>query len=226
MQPTTEIGMNHTGMDVSPDAAEKMLENTMLTKAPRGSERTMAKVRSQYAEEADPVGSMPDPGLAGPEAVLMDKLGERLAFERSGTRLYDALIAKCEGAGAGLVPLKDLQHLRDEEHMHFALVGAAIQSLGGDPTAQTPAGSVTGVEGMGLMQVLTDPKTTVTQALHALLVAEMTDNAGWEELIELTEEAGNDDLVKRFRKAHEEEMEHLEKVRSWYKAAVQAEREK
>ena len=65
-------------------------------------------------------------------------------------------------------------------------VGAAIQSLGGDPTAQTPAADVTGVEGMGLMQVLTDPKTTVAQALHAILVAEMTDNAAWEELIELT----------------------------------------
>ena len=227
MQPTTEIGMNHTGMEVSPDVAEKMLENTKLTKAPRGSERTMAKVRTQYAEEADPVGSLPDPSLAGPEAVLMDKLGERLAFERSGTRLYDALIAKCEGTDAAdRLPIEELQHLREEEHMHFALVGAAIQSLGGDPTAQTPAANVTGVEGMGLMQVLTDPKTTVTQALHAILVAEMTDNAGWEELIELTAEAGNDDLVERFRKAHEEEMEHLEKVRGWYKAALQAEREK
>src|SRR4030095_10091466 len=107
---------------------------------------------------------------------------------------------KCEAAKAP-IPLKDLQHIRDEEHMHFALVGAAIQSLGGDPTAQTPAADVTGVEGMGLMQVLTDPKTTVAQALHAILVAEMTDNAAWEELMELTAESGNDELVKRFSEA-------------------------
>ena len=115
-----------------------------------------------------------------------------------------------------------MQHIRDEEATHFALLGAAIQSLGGDPTQQTPCADVAGVEGMGLMQVLTDPKTTLAQALHAILVAEMTDNAGWEELITLTEQAGNDDLVKRFAKARDEEQEHLEKVQRWYKEATQA----
>jgi ferritin-like protein len=189
------------------------------TKPSRGGERSAAKLRMQYASEADPVGSLPDPALSGIEAVLMDKLGERLAFERSGTRLYEALMVKCEAAKAP-IPLEDLQHIRDEEHMHFALVGAAIQSLGGDPTAQTPAADVTGVEGMGLMQVLTDPKTTVSQALHAILVAEMTDNAAWEELMDLTARAGKDDLVEHFSKAHEEEIEHLEKVRAWYKEAT------
>jgi hypothetical protein len=73
------------------------------------------------------------------------------------------------------------------------------------------------------MQVLNDPKTTVAQALHAILVAEMTDNAAWEELIELTSQVGNDDdLVARFTKAREEEREHLIKVQGWYKDAVQA----
>ena len=218
MQQTTEIGLNHTGLEVAPEVSNRMMENTELTKPKRGDERAAAKLRAQYASEADPVGSMPDPQLAGIEAVLMDKLGERLAFERSGTRLYEALMVKCEAANAS-ISLKDLQHIRDEEHTHFALLGAAIQSLGGDPTAQTPSADVTGVEGMGLMQVLTDPKTTVTQALHAILVAEMTDNAAWEELMELTAQTGNDELLKRFGKAHDEEIEHLEKVRTWYKEA-------
>ncbi len=137
------------------------------------------------------MGTLPDP-QEGATAVLMDKLGERLAFERSGTRLYDALLVKCETLG------------------------------GGDPTQQTPCADVAGVEGMGLMQVLTDPKTTLGQALHAIPVAEMTDNAGWEELITLTEQTGNDDLVKRFAKARDEEREHLEKVRRWYRQATMA----
>lgn len=222
MQPRTEIGLNHSGMLLAPEAAEKMLENTQLTKPRRGDERELAKVRMEYAKEADPVGSMPDPELTGVEAILMDKLGERLAFERSGTRLYDALMAKCRASPKSGVPMDDLQHIRDEEAEHFALVGAAIQSLGGDPTAQTPAADVTGVEGMGLMQVLTDPKTTVPQALHSILAAELIDNAAWEELIELTSQVGNQELVARFAKAREEEAEHLEKVRSWYKAATLA----
>jgi rubrerythrin len=210
MQTTTEVGMNHSGMQASA-AAEDMLENTELTKPKRGDERELAKIRAEYGAEAQPVGSLP-----AENPLLMDKLGERLAFERSGTRLYDALMAKCKSVGCK-IPQKELQHIRDEEAMHFALVGAAIQSLGGDPTEQTPCADVAGVEGMGLMQVLTDPKTTVAQALHAILVAEMTDNAAWEELIELTMQVGNDDLVARFQKAQQNEAEHLEKVRAWYK---------
>jgi hypothetical protein len=75
---------------------------------------------------------------------------------------------------------------------------------------------------MGLMQVLNDPKTTVAQALHAIVVAEMTDNAAWDELIELASQAGTDDLVARFTKARANEAEHLEKVQAWYKDATLA----
>jgi rubrerythrin len=213
--------MNQSGMLTAEDGGEKMLENIELTRPPRGDERDLAKMRLELAREAEPVGSIPEPTPPGIAAVLMDKLGERLAFERSGARLYDALMVKCAADESCGVPAKELRHIRDEEARHFALVGAAIQTLGGDPTAQTPSADVAGVEGMGLMQVLTDPKTTVAQALHAILVAEMTDNAAWDELIELTGQAGNDDLVARFSKARDSEQEHLEKVKGWYKQALQ-----
>lgn len=219
MQTTTELGINRSGMAVARNAGEQMLENIELTRPPRGDETSLAKVRIQYAEQADPVGSLPEPKV-GANALLMDKLGERLAFERAGTRLYDALMAKCKASANGGIPEAELKHIRDEEAMHFALVGAAIQSLGGDPTAQTPSADVAGVAGSGLMQVLSDPKTTVAQALHAILIAELADGAAWDELIELTEEAGNEDLVQRFSKARDNEAEHLSKVRGWYKAAL------
>jgi hypothetical protein len=163
--------MNHSGMLVAEDGGEKMLENTGLTRPRGGDETELAKIRLQYAKDADPVGTLPEPQQSGVMAVLMDKLGERMAFERAGTRLYDALMVKCAADKSCKVPAKELKHIRDEEAMHFALVGAAIQALGGDPTAQTPNADVAGVEGAGLMQVLTDPKTTVAQALHAILVA-------------------------------------------------------
>lgn len=220
METVTEIGMNHSGMLVAEDGGQKMLENIDLTRPNGGDERALAKVRLEYARESDPVGTLPEPRQSGIAAVLMDKLGERLAFERSGTRLYDALIVKCAADPSASVPANELEHIRDEEALHFALLGAAIESLGGDPTAQTPSADVAGVEGMGLMQVLNDPKTTVVQGLHAILVAEMTDNAAWDELIELTSEIGNADLVGRFTQAREEEAEHLEKVLGWYKAAT------
>ena len=221
MQTSTEIGVNHSGMGAATKVAAQMLENTELTKPKRGDERGMAKVRMEYAAEAEPVGSMPEPQQAGIEAVLADKLGERLAFERTGVRLYDALLAKCGANGkADAPPLKELEHIRGEEAEHFALIGKAIESLGGDPTAQTPAADIAGVEGSGLMQVLTDPKTTIAQALHAILVAEMVDNAAWEELIEIADAAGQSELVEQFAKAHAQEAEHWAKVQKWYKEAT------
>jgi rubrerythrin len=220
METITEVGMNHSGMLVAEDGGEKMLENTGLTRPKGGDETDLAKIRLQYAKDADPVGTLPEPQQSGVMAVLMDKLGERMAFERAGTRLYDALMVKCAADPSQAIPPAEIKHIRDEEAVHFALVGAAIQSLGGDPTAQTPSADVAGVEGMGLMQVLSDPKTSLGQALHAILVAEMTDNAAWDELLELTAEVGNDDLSARFGKARDEEREHLEKVHGWYKAAT------
>jgi rubrerythrin len=222
MQPGTEIGMNHSGMQSAPEVAEKMLENTGLTEAGGGDETGIAKVRMEYAAAAEPVGSLPDPAKTGIEALLMDKLGERLAFERTGVRLYDALIAKCGANGKGGPSKEELEHIRAEEAQHFALIGKAIEAVGGDPTAQTPAADVMGIEGSGLLQVLTDPKTTVAQALHAILVAEMTDNVAWQELIEVAGDAGNEDLVEQFTKAQAQEAEHLESVRTWYRAATMA----
>src|SRR5688500_20315074 len=83
MQKTTEVGVNRSGMQVAPDGGEKMLENIQLTKPRRGDERELAKIRTEYARDADPVGTLPDPAASGVMAVLMDKLGARLAFERA-----------------------------------------------------------------------------------------------------------------------------------------------
>jgi len=217
MQMTTELGVNRSGMAVAPKKTnEKMLENIELTKPARGDEKDLAEVRSEFGAQAEPVGSLPEPKQEGLKALFMDKLGERLAFERSGTRLYDALMAKCKASGSKAIPDKELQHLRDEEMMHFALVGAAIQSLGGDPTAQTPCADVIAVASSGFMQVLTDPKTTPAQSLHAVLVAELADNAAWDELIVLADELEMDELSKQFTEAQQQEREHLETVRKWH----------
>jgi hypothetical protein len=45
--------------------------------------------------------------------LLLDKLGERLAFERSGTRLYEALVSKHDAFGSfsGGPSREDLEHV-------------------------------------------------------------------------------------------------------------------
>lgn len=133
MENRTELGMNRTGMQMSPVDSKKMLEVTDMTH-PSSQGDGIAEVRKRYVKSADPVGSVPAPvtvkgaaksgaqALTGKRAhVLLDKLGERLAFERSGTRLYEAVMAKCEATqGDKTVPdIGELQHIREEEARHF-----------------------------------------------------------------------------------------------------------
>jgi hypothetical protein len=227
-----EMGRNRTGIKTSPVDIEKMLagmDSNLARPSPEGDESGISEMRGSYIADADPVGSVPPPtGMKGAAKsgakmlqgkrpqMFLDKLGERLAFERTGTRLYDALITKCQSDGASGVDAKQLLHFRNEEAQHFALINECMEFLGADPTAQTPCADVAGVESAGLMQVITDPKTTMAQSLHALLVAELTDNAGWDELILLATKMGHDDMAQKFTEAQGHEREHLAAVRKWH----------
>lgn len=230
------IGMNRTGLDMAPEAREDMVEYAQAEsgRTPESSGEFEA-VHMAYIEEAERVGSVPIPAtlkgaastalakVAGkkPE-VLIDKLGERLAFERTGTRLYEAMLLKC-GAVDGAdnpIDVAQLALIRDEEEAHFHLVHMHMERLGVDPTAMTPCADVAGVQGMGLMQVISDPRTTIAQGLNALLTAELSDNASWELLIELARETGNDDMATAFDEALQHEAEHLQMVRGWLRQAV------
>ena len=150
----------------------------------------------------------------------MDKLGERLAFERSGTRLYEALLAKHHiyGSFSGGPTPGDLEHVLKEEYRHFLMLQSIIEQMGGDPTAVTPAADIQGTMPQGIRMVIVDPRTTLLQSLEAILVAELADSTCWETLVELAQRAGEDDLVGSFKQAHLTELEHLQKVRTWVAA--------
>jgi hypothetical protein len=89
--------------------------------------------------------------------------------------------------------------VRDEEHEHFVMLGEAIRQLGGDPTVVTPSANLQATASKGLCAVLADPRTDVLQCLEALLTAELVDNDCWPALIELVENAGEEDLAARFQ---------------------------
>lgn len=235
MEKTTVLGKNRTGIDMSPiDAKEMMAFARVTPPSSKGDEQAIAEMRSQYIREAEPIGSVPPPGtlkgvastamekLTGknPEAFI-DKLGCRLAFERAGVRLYDALITKCAASpGASVVPIERLREFRNEEHEHFKLVERAIRSIGADPTAQTPSADVDGMASSGLVQVLTDPRTSVAHCLEAILIAELADNDAWQLLIVLAEKMGMEDMARDFQKALREEDKHLAHIRQWFKEMV------
>jgi ferritin-like protein len=237
MKETPSLGMNRTGVQMSPFDIDNMTKvsssATAAAAAPPGGLSAIDQLRASYIVGADPLGTVPIPGTvkgmlkSGVAAMtgnapqtLLDKLGERLAFERTGTRLYDALLGKVaalEEDGVTTVPVQNLLRIREEEARHAMLVADAIQTLGGDPTSMTPCADLVGVESMGLMQVVTDPRTSVAQSLHAVLVAEMTDNHGWESLIMLAQSQGHDQMASDFANALEAERVHLEEVSTWFK---------
>lgn len=262
---STSLGPNRTPASLTPAAWQAMNDAAdELTPVESLETPSMDQHKLLFAAEAEPVGSIPSPdslkaavktGVAlikgANPSVLMDKLGERLAFERTGTRLYEALLLKFKAtqeAGLESVPaaqdyeaddqasaeveapkLQDasaeqteqtLLRIRAEEHAHFQLLCDAVRTLGGDPTAITPCADVAAVASSGIMQVLTDPRTTFAQCLNAVLTAELTDNAGWEMLIRLAEDAGETELVAQFMVALADEQEHLAIVKNWLTAIV------
>lgn len=225
--------VNRTGIMANPDLSAELIQGaTEITPDSAVNGDEIRVERAEYVADAPPIGSYPEmvvngdaPALAKesrgagePMALLLDKLSERLAFERQGTRLYEAFIQKIEALpienGAG-PQLDDLRHICDEELEHFKLLQKAIVELGGDATVQSPSADVAGVLAHGAMQIMSDPRTTVAHALQAALTAELSDNDGWELLQELAVQLGHDDFAEQAGEALEQEREHLETVRTW-----------
>lgn len=257
----TTLGVNRTGAAVSPDRTQAMLDATNQLTTPQRIDTSASDAQHiVYISESEALGSIPPPpsvqgmlksGIAtlmgSNPSIFMDKIGERIAFERGGVRLYDALITKYQAifqtegdvlqsaspGAAGSAPeqtssallpaetsFETLERIRSEELAHFRLLCEIMEQLGGDPTAQTPCADVIATASMGLIQVVTDPRTTLAQSLSAMLTAELTDNAGWELLIELADDAGEDELSSRFKAALSEEQAHLVSIRHWLRLLV------
>lgn len=227
----TDLGTNRTGISMSPIDTPRMVDAAMeLPLIPEAAGEAM-NVRLAYAAAApEPIGSMPPPvtpkgmGMSALHAlkghkptVLLDKMGERLAFERTGARLYDALLVKVVGGGITEVgpTVADLEELRAEELRHFELVRTHLVRMGADPTVQTPCADLAGVQAVGVLQVLTDPRTTLSQCLNAVLTTELADTAGWELLVKLASEAGEKEMAREFEEAHVAELEHDVRVKTW-----------
>jgi hypothetical protein len=220
MTPAEQMTVNLTGIGAAPDRAARMTEATQeFPPSSSGSELDLAAVRVACAREA----MSPSDGATPPPApsLLMDKLGERLAFERAGTRLYEALLSKhdVDGSFEGGPSREDIVEILSEELAHFHLLAEAIEALGGDPTELTPSANLQLVASHGVGQVLTDPTTSLAQCLEAIAMAELTDNECWETLGGLAQLAGNEGLSAQCEQALATEAEHLEKVRTWIAAA-------
>ena len=223
--------MNRTGLSAAPkDLVAQLMQVPGMTKpSARVTRPTPPPPRALYAKEGgEPVGTLPLPQRAGAlalgkkAAVLLDKLGERLAFERSGTRLYEGVLVKFDAYGTwtGGPTRRELEKIHAEEYGHFTMLAEAIEALGGDPTAVTPAADVHAVASEGICKVVVDPRTTLQQTLEAMLVAELADNDCWTNLSALATQAGQTALATACEEATAHEREHLVLLRRWVAASL------
>jgi hypothetical protein len=238
MNSSFDTGLNRTGIATSPVHSGQMIEGSQSdgTSYPEEARR-MALIRQEYAREAEPVGKMPPPAtvkgavqaavhaLKGEKAnVFIDKLGERLAFERAGTRLYELAISKAEvfPSWQNGPTVQDLIEIRNDELTHFGLLARCMAQIGADPTAMSPSANLSMNISKGLPAVLSDPRIDLRESLEALLVAELSDNACWESLIVLAKEAGQDEMAAQFEQALRSEEKHLNRIQSWLRHGIAA----
>jgi rubrerythrin len=226
MSQLPQFGPNKTGAMSARERGQEMLEGIEeFVPEPAGMTPNLAIELIEQASEDAPIGHVPPP-LEGEDtdsrlALLMDKLGERLAFERTGVRLYQGVLDKLDAYGSfeGGPTEVDLLRIRDEELIHFQTLDEIIASIGGDPTAITPSANVTAVMSMGLCQVVGDPRTNLVQSLEAMMVAELVDTECWENLVDLARSVGRDDVADVLLPFAGQEESHREQLRRWMAAA-------
>ncbi|WP_224372417.1 hypothetical protein [Hyalangium versicolor] len=143
---------------------------------------------------------------------LIDLLQERRTFERMGVKLYDRVLSLMavskEPQILGMVDT--MQAYRDEEAEHQMWLEEQIQALGGDVNAESERSRLAAAETRGLEEVILREDVELQHLFHALMAAELVDNAGWDLLTALAEEADDDDALDAFTLRQAEEEDHLD----------------
>ncbi len=235
MKNTIEMGLNRSGLATAPRMAPQVLQVPKLTPKTAGDAQVIANERISYSREAEAPATMPPPGsvkelakatvklLKGQKSlVLVDKVAERMAFERGGTRLYEALLSKFDAFGTweGGPQRADLESIMHDELSHFHFLAEVMGMLGADATAVTPSAELQDLLTGGLRMVLADPRTDLRTCLEAMLQAELVDNDCWQTLMKLALGYEELQLAERFQRCLEEERVHLTRVRAWLQAGI------
>ncbi len=147
-------------------------------------------------------------------AKVIDFLNERLAFERAGVKLYDRILEVMRAASEENVSrmMPEMQKHRDEEKEHEEWLEARIRDLGGDAHSETEHSKLVTRESKGIEEVVMSD-AQLPHLFHALLAAELVDNAGWDLLAQIADEAGDHKSKREFKKRLHEEEDHLLFVR-------------
>ena len=158
---------------------------------------------------------------------LLDLLNERLTFERLAVKLYDDILAKIHESDlpsvAGIsAAFGQMKEYRNQEKEHEEWLEEQIRALGGDAHARTEMSELVEREARGVAEVV-EKDSELSHLLHALQTAELVDDTGWKLLLELADEADDDEAREQFRKRSEEEERHVIFARALVTACARSE---
>jgi len=146
---------------------------------------------------------------------LLDLLNERLTFERMSVKLYDMILSRMKRSQdrpiLGMVGQMTKQ--RNEVKEHEEWLEDRVRELGSDAHTMTEMSELVDRELSGLLEVVTSQEE-LPHSFHALLAAELVDDTGWKLLLQLADEAGDDEARRDLRKRALEQEEHLVFIRS------------
>lgn len=142
---------------------------------------------------------------------VVDLLMERLTFERASVKLYDRVLERMIDSDNPEVQrmLQAMREHREEEKEHEEWLEAQLRALDANPHGESELSRLIETESMGIEEVVLHSGAQLPHLLHAMLAAELVDNAGWELLVQLADEAGDKAAKKGFKKRLHEEEKHL-----------------
>lgn len=141
-------------------------------------------------------------------AKAIELLSERLAFTRAAVSLYDAVLERLQSRGGPYATLRGhLRVIREEKKAQEEWLEETLRAFGGD-TEQAPAGSPLPEEWTNILAGLSEDAAP-SRFFESLLAAEVYDSGGWERLLDLAQQACDDDAADEFRQRLHEEEEHF-----------------
>lgn len=226
VEPSLQHGRNRTGLSAAAERRAMLAPPPDVEPTSRGSAEELAAVRVRYARISGPAGTMPRLPRASVALVpVLDLLGGRLAVARLLVRLAEGLLAARHACSAPERPDDgELAVLRDEHWQTARLIDGLLAELGADPTAVTPSANRDLLAHRGISELVHDPRTSLLDALEAVLIVELAEHERWSTLIELARASGADDLARMFAAAHTAQAHHVSALRRWSSAGWEAAR--
>jgi hypothetical protein len=142
-------------------------------------------------------------------AKAIELASERLAFSRAAVELYDAVMEKLSDREGPYASVRGhLRVIREEKKAQEEFLEEKVRSLGGS-VDQTPGSELLlRTEWTSIVAVLNDDEEPA-RLFESLLMAELYDSGGWEQLLALAEEACDAEAAGEFRQRLRQEEEHF-----------------